>query len=62
MEENIKLALEYIEKNHTLVELKEYFKWKKQGIVKEMKRSLDSDFMFDRDITFIDGTQVTIWL
>lgn len=62
MQENIKLALEYIEKNKTLVEIKEYCKWKKQGIIKDMKRSTDSDFIFDRDIVFVDGTQATIWL
>lgn len=61
MENLIKNALDYIKKNNTLVEIKEYTKWRSQGIVKDIKKA-DSDFSSDKEIEFINGEKVVIWI
>lgn len=55
----IQEALNYISKNNSLVEIKEYAKWNKQGIVKGINK-IKTDFPHDKLIEFIDGSKVII--
>lgn len=61
MSELIAEALQYIEEEKSLVEIKKISQWKQQGIVENL-RSAKTCFMFDREITFTDGTKRIIWV
>jgi len=58
----IKEASDYIEKNNTVVELKEAVKWKQSGILCTIKAKDYSDFCFDKELAFIDGTRIMVWM
>lgn len=59
--ELIKQAIEEADSVGGMVGITTLSKWKKQGIYKCMRRA-DTIFLFDREIEFVDGSTVIVWI